>query len=141
MNSHIAGVILYIYDEDKVNLRWFNASIKSDWLFSIYDACFFVGDTLSRKIWYPRKIVFPFLFLCFALVGAVAGFSYIPEITPICGFLVAFCNGSMYVKDLIVPHSRSYAQANRQIDSTIDKKFNLIAFSFWLFIGDIGRYE
>lgn len=31
-----------------------------------------------------------------------------------------------------------YAQANRQIDTFIDKRFSLIAFSFWLFVGDIG---
>jgi len=43
-----------------------------------------------------------------------------------CTFLIAFGNGSIY------------AQANRQIDQLVDKEFSLIAFSFWLFIGDIG---
>jgi hypothetical protein len=39
---------------------------------------------------------------------------------------VAFANGAIY------------AQSARHIDQVVDDEFNLIALSFWLFVGDIG---
>jgi MFS family permease len=120
------GVMLYIYDSPYVSFPWFRGKLKKDYVFSIYDTGFFIGDTLSRKIFYPRKIVFPLFFWVFAIIGVACGLSNVSELIFFCGFLVAFCNGSIY------------AQANRKIDSTIDKKHSLIAFSCWLFVGDIG---
>lgn len=121
------GVMLYIYNQKYVNFPYFHHSkLASDWLFVIYDACFFLGDTLSRKLFYPVRTIFPLVFWVFAAMGIGCALSNIAILVPLCGFLVAFCNGSIY------------SQANRKIDTTVDKKYNLIAFSFWLFIGDIG---
>jgi len=118
------GVMLYIYDQKYVSFKAFQ--LQSDWLFSIYDAFFFLGDTSSRKIFYLVKTVFPLFFLVFTVIGAAAGLSNFIYIIFLCPLLVAFCNGSIY------------SQANRHIDTKVPKEFSLIAFSFWLFIGDIG---
>lgn len=123
------GVMLYVYDNEYVTFPYFgkNAKFATNWLFVIYDAAFFLGDTLSRRIFYPIKVIkIPFVFIIFAALGIGCALSNLAVLVPFCGFLVAFCNGSIY------------AQANRQIDTTVDRRYNLIAFSFWLFIGDIG---
>jgi len=73
-----------------------------------------------------KRIVFPLLFWVIAMAGIVCGLANFTLLVPLCPFLVAFCNGSIY------------AQASRQIDNQVPRHFNLIAFSFWLFIGDIG---
>eukprot|EP01091_Cochliopodium_minus_P018747 TRINITY_DN7681_c0_g1_i1.p1 TRINITY_DN7681_c0_g1~~TRINITY_DN7681_c0_g1_i1.p1 ORF type:complete len:414 (+),score=79.81 TRINITY_DN7681_c0_g1_i1:37-1278(+) len=120
------GVILYIYDKPTVNFRWTNTSIPTNWFFVLYDACFFVGDFSSRRIWYPVRPIFPFLFLIFSACGIVMGLSNVAEFVPFCAFLIAFANGSIY------------AQTVKVIDSKVPREYNLISLSFWLFIGDVG---
>jgi len=118
------GVLLFLYDEPTVSIIGFKLDTK--WLFAIYDTLFSIGDTLSRQIFYQRKIIFPFAFWLFSITGVFFGLLYKPYLAPICAFLVAFANGSIY------------AQANRQIDSKIEPEFSLVSFSFWLFCGDVG---
>jgi len=120
------GVLLYIYDQQTVQWTGSHRTIATNWLFAIYDAAFFLGDTLSRKLLYPVKIVFPLVFWTFSILGGALGLSHVSVLVPMCGFLVAFANGSIY------------AQANRKIDEGVAEKYSLIAFSFWLFLGDIG---
>jgi len=123
------GVILYIYTNEKskyIDFPWFGTRLKNDWFIAIYNACFFIGDASSRKIFYLLPLIQPLFFLGFSVVGMGIGLSNVPEIVPIGAFLIAFANGSMY------------SQTNRKIDSVIHPEFNLISFSFWLFIGDIG---
>jgi len=120
------GVLLYIYDQTTIPVTFTNSNINSDTMFALYDAAFFLGDSLSRRIFYPIRIIFPLIFWVFSILGAVNGLSHVSITIPLTGFLVAFANGSIY------------AQANRQIDTKVDKKYSLIAFSFWLFLGDVG---
>lgn len=117
------GVILYMYDDATVNV--FGHEFNTDWYIAIYNTFFFVGDTASRKIWYHIDIVNPWMFLILSAIGAGIGLSHVPEIAPLCGFLVAYSNGSIYV------------QSTKVIDK-IDDKFNLVSLSTWLFVGDIG---
>lgn len=139
------GIILYIWGET-AEFPWFHGSMKMNWLMCIANGCSFLGDTISRRIFYaipgwsnkehPGKlatllgartgIVFPVFFWVFAALGIAAGVVHSAFFVPFCCFLVMFCNGSIY------------SQANRMIDSEVDKQYNLIAFSFWLFIGDMG---
>jgi MFS-type transporter involved in bile tolerance (Atg22 family) len=72
------------------------------------------------------KIVSPFLFLIFSAMGMACGLSYISELMFFCGFFIAFANGSIY------------AQANKKIDRDISEDHSVTAFSFWLFLGDVG---
>eukprot|EP01114_Cavostelium_apophysatum_P015576 TRINITY_DN426_c0_g1_i1.p1 TRINITY_DN426_c0_g1~~TRINITY_DN426_c0_g1_i1.p1 ORF type:complete len:430 (-),score=85.90 TRINITY_DN426_c0_g1_i1:322-1611(-) len=119
------GVMLYVYSK-VVPFPMFHSSLPANWFFVIYDACFFLGDSLSRRIFYRTRIVVPFIFLLCTIAGIGCVLSTVSLLIPLTGFLIAFGNGSIY------------AQANRVIDSTVDEKYNLIAFSFWLFLGDIG---
>jgi len=118
------GVIAYIYDGSYVNFG--SHQFPTDWLLAIYNLCFFIGDTSSRKLLYQTRIIFPLFFLVFAVIGAFVGLSHVIYLIFLCPLLVAFCNGSIY------------SQANRQIDTKVPKEFNLIAFSFWLCLGDVG---
>jgi len=120
------GVMLYIYDMKKIHFPVLNVDVDRDVVFAIYDACFFLGDTLSRKIFYPVRTIFPLVFWAFALVGLVGGLSNVVYLMFLSPLFISFCNGSIY------------AQANRHIDTNVSKEYSLIAFSFWLFIGDIG---
>jgi hypothetical protein len=43
-------------------------------------------------------------------------------------FLVMFANGSIY------------AHTTKHVDVEVGKRFNLIALSIWLFVGDIGSF-
>jgi len=59
--------------------------------------CFFLGDTSSRKLLHMVRVINPFWFLLLSASGVVIGLSGVPEIVPLCAFLVSFANGSMYV--------------------------------------------
>eukprot|EP01119_Soliformovum_irregulare_P020832 TRINITY_DN6809_c0_g2_i1.p1 TRINITY_DN6809_c0_g2~~TRINITY_DN6809_c0_g2_i1.p1 ORF type:complete len:424 (+),score=83.09 TRINITY_DN6809_c0_g2_i1:347-1618(+) len=119
------GVILYIYQTEKV-VSFGNLHIRNDWMFAIYDAFFFLGDTLSRKLLYNFRTIFPLFFLVLSFAGAAAGLSHVIWLIFICPLFVAFANGAIY------------SQANRHIDTHVDKRYSLVAFSFWLFLGDVG---
>jgi uncharacterized membrane protein YtjA (UPF0391 family) len=88
--------MLYIYDAKKIHFPLINVDLDRNWLFAIYDFCFFLGDTSSRKIFYNLKTVFPLIFWVMALIGAVAGLSNIVFLIFLCPLLVSFCNGAMY---------------------------------------------
>ena len=90
------------------------------------DLFFFLGDFFGRRIFYKIRVLPAPIFLIFSVVGAACGLCKIPLITLLCAFFVAFANGSLY------------AQTCKHIDDKVDKQFNLISLSFWLFIGDIG---
>jgi len=47
-------------------------------------------------------------------------------LVPLTALGVSFANGSLYT------------QTNRLIDKEVPEKYNLVALSFWLFVGDIG---
>jgi hypothetical protein len=42
------------------------------------------------------RVINPLWFLLLSATGVVVGLSGVPEIVPLCAFLVAFANGSMY---------------------------------------------
>eukprot|EP00011_Vannellida_sp_DIVA3-517-6-12_P007473 CAMPEP_0114626266 /NCGR_PEP_ID=MMETSP0168-20121206/11691_1 /TAXON_ID=95228 ORGANISM="Vannella sp., Strain DIVA3 517/6/12" /NCGR_SAMPLE_ID=MMETSP0168 /ASSEMBLY_ACC=CAM_ASM_000044 /LENGTH=427 /DNA_ID=CAMNT_0001837561 /DNA_START=10 /DNA_END=1290 /DNA_ORIENTATION=- len=120
------GVILYIYSGSCVPYSVLGFDMSRDWFVCLYNTFFFAGDTSSRKIFYLVRIINPMFFLILSVIGVVCGLSDITLIVPMCAFLVAFANGSIYT------------QANRLIDHEVDDQYNLIALSFWLFLGDCG---
>jgi hypothetical protein len=68
----------------------------------------------------------PWLYLVACLAGAALCLLKVAFVAPLGIFLVFFANGSIY------------ATTTRHIDTNVDKQYNLIALSVWLFIGDIG---
>jgi len=80
------GVLLYIYDSKNITLTWIGKEIPTNWLFAMYDFMFFLGDTSSRKIFYPVRLIFPFMFWVFSLAGAAIGLSHVTILVPLTGF-------------------------------------------------------
>ena len=135
------GVLLYIYP-DVVDLydghpssgkccfdehgTILSGCISTNVLFAFYNVCTFLGDTVSRKLAYRSPPVTPLWFLLPGAVGVVICCWMVPIIAPIGGFLVFFMNGSIY------------AHTCRYIDTHVSNDFNLVALSFWLFVGDAG---
>jgi hypothetical protein len=119
------GVLLYVYRRP-LPLYIGGAALNADWLKAVYNLLFCVGDTSARKLLYNRRRVFPPAFLLLAIVGVACGVSNLAYVVPLCGLLVAFCNGAVY------------AQSARHIDLHVPPEFNLTAISVWLFVGDLG---
>jgi hypothetical protein len=68
----------------------------------------------------------PLWFLVPGAVGVIICCWMVPIIAPIGGFLIFFMNGSIY------------AHTCRYVDTHVGHEFNLVALSFWLFVGDAG---
>ncbi len=82
--------------------------------------------SLSRRLMYRWHLHNPFWYLICSFAGAALCLSRVAIIAPLGIFLVMSGNGCIY------------ASTTRHIDQHIDKSFNLVALSVWLFIGDIG---
>ncbi|KAL0234809.1 hypothetical protein PCE1_001845 [Barthelona sp. PCE] len=122
------GIVLYMFDKAPVELNFglWKMNVSYNAYIAIYNVFFFTGDFSSRRIFFNRKKFNPFWYFAITLSGALAGFSDVGSVALWTGFAVAFANGAIYV------------QAVSHIDDKIKKKYNLIALSFWLFIGDFG---
>lgn len=94
----------------------------------------FLGDTSARKLaylikprtnWieYSRCVV---LLVCGSLGFCVVLHLKIGVLVPLGVFMIFFANGGLY------------GQATKFIDAHVPDQHNLMAFSFWLFMGDVG---
>jgi hypothetical protein len=126
--SLFSGIMLYILNGSHVPLLSTTSDVlmRHDWFFVFYNSFSLMGDSFSRQIAYRHSPRHPFSFLLFSAAGAAFCLSKVPIVAPIGIFCVFFANGSIY------------ATTTRFIDTHVAKEFNLIALSFWLFIGDIG---
>ncbi len=61
-----------------------------------------------------------------SVFGAMLCLLRVPLLAPFGLGLVFFANGFIY------------ATSTKRIDATVEPQYNLIALSFWLFVGDIG---
>ncbi len=94
----------------------------------------FVGDAGSRRLAYnipnfqkfSRRLQSVVLALMCSMLGACLVCSLKGIAAPLGMFLVFFSNGLIY------------ACSTRHIDLAISSRFNLVALSVWLFVGDIG---
>ncbi len=131
--SLFTGLVLYIYDGNYVQL-FPNCDIVMDknWYFVVFNLCSMMGDTLGRKTAYVvgKKTVFfgkyPFVLLVFSLFGTILCTFKYGSLCAIGISLIMFGNGILY------------GSTTKHIDKCIDKQYNLIALSMWLFVGDIG---
>ncbi|GIQ84107.1 hypothetical protein KIPB_005549 [Kipferlia bialata] len=119
------GLSTYIYNDEYID--FWGMHLENDAYFSIFSVFTFMGDFSSRlfmaKKFVPR--VYPPLFLCIHVVGVILLLASV-ETAPLGTFCVMFSNGSIY------------SQMSRFIDTGIHPDWNLISFSFWLFVGDAG---
>lgn len=127
--SLFASVVLYIYNVDPMPL-WpkSEATVPKNAFLGVYFSFSFLGDFTSRRIAYAGKERNPFLYLFFSAIGVGVVLSKTALVAPLGMFLIMFANGSIY------------AQTTKYIDVHVPKKFNLVALSTWLFIGDVGSY-
>jgi hypothetical protein len=128
------GVMLYIFPKGRLITLWSGGSIQvsKDAFIAVYNLFNFAGESISRKLAYTDKQRRnPFLFLVFSALGVsinvlATKVYWMPVVCPIAGFFIFFANGSIY------------NHTCRKIDETVQKRFNLTALSFWLFLGDFG---
>lgn len=127
--SIFAAIALYIYDVDEVPL-WPKSEthLQKNAFSAIYYTFSFCGDFFSRRIAYRDRLRNPLYFLALSVVGATMVLSKTSIIAPLGMFCVMFANGSIY------------AQTTKFVDVHVDKKYNLMALSVWLFIGDLGSF-
>jgi hypothetical protein len=127
--SIFSAIALYIFDIKEIPL-WPHSDTKvpKNAFSAVYYLCSFCGDFTSRRVAYRGKRRNPFYFLILTFIGAGLVLSKTAIVAPIGMFCVMFANGSIY------------AHTTKFIDQAVDKKFNLMALSVWLFIGDVGSF-
>merc|ERR1712008_563310 len=84
------------------------------------------GGFTGRYISYYVRPRHPIFYIIFNAAGVALILSKIPLVAPLGGYLITLGDGLIY------------GSISRHIDMVVPKQFNLIAISFWLFIGDVG---
>lgn len=127
--SIFSAIALYIFDVSEVPL-WpkSETQVPKNAFSMVYYTFSFCGDFFSRRIAYRDRLRNPIYFLVLSIIGAGLVLSKTALIAPLGMFMVMFANGSIY------------AQTTKFVDIHVDKQYNLMALSMWLFIGDIGSF-
>jgi len=119
------GVALYIYDQKTVAMTS-SFSMHTDSFFAVFNLFNMMGGLTGRWLSYRITPRHPVLYTIFSAVGVTMILLRIPLLAPLSTFLVMLGDGLIY------------GSISRHIDAKVPREFNLIAISFWLFIGDIG---
>lgn len=127
--SIFSSIALYIFDVADVPL-WprSETQVPKNAFSMVYYMFSFCGDFFSRRIAYRDRLRNPIFFLALSIIGAGLVLSKTALIAPLGMFCVMFANGSIY------------AQTTKFVDIHVDKQYNLMALSMWLFIGDVGSF-
>jgi len=119
------GVALYIWDSKFVHVLP-GVFLPTDTFFAYFNIFGMVGGVCGRVLSYRLRPRHPILYAGLSVVGAMLVLLKIPAIAPLGTFLALMGDGLIY------------GTITRRIDATVPKQFNLIALSFWLFVGDFG---
>lgn len=119
------GVALFIYDKKSVNLMP-DFALQTDIFFAIYNVCNMVGGLTGRWLSYRIKPRHPLVYAVFNIVGIALLLSHVPILAPLSTFLIMLGDGLIYGANA------------KHIDTTISREYNLVALSYWLFVGDFG---
>lgn len=134
--SFCSAIVFYIMNGKVVPLYGAHTTplLNKNLYFAVLQTFVFCGDFFSRKVVYLMEyqppvaayLVFSFagVFLILAKLGGYG--STMPLLAPLGMFCVFYANGSIY------------AASTKFIDTAVEKKYNLIALSTWLFVGDCG---
>jgi hypothetical protein len=127
--SIFSSIALYIFDVSEVPL-WprSETQVPKNAFAMVYYTFSFCGDFFSRRIAYRDRLRNPIFFLALSIIGAGLVLSKTALVAPLGMFCVMFANGSVY------------AQTTKFVDIYVDKQYNLMALSMWLFIGDVGSF-
>lgn len=128
-----SGLFLYLLNGKEVPLFGPDSSVTvpHDWFFVVYNCGSMLGDNAGRKLAYRwrrpgARQINPLLFLGLTLVGAAILLSLYAVLAPIGIFLVFATNGLVY------------GTSSKHIDLVVSRRFQLIALSVWLMVGDAG---
>lgn len=138
VGSFFGGIMFYLLNDDNYVGLYGRLSpigklsdstrgrMSHDWFFVIFNIFIFCGDSFSRKLVYWHRQINPLWYLIISVIGTALNLSQVPIFSWPGIFLVYYANGAVY------------GTSTRYIDANVAKRFNLIALSFWLFIGDMG---
>jgi len=125
LSAFSPGVALYIWDQKTVTIMA-GLTMPTDTFFALYNTANMAGGLLGRILSYQMRPRHPLCYTVFNVVGASMLLLKMPLLAPLSTFLVMIGDGLIY------------GAIARHIDTNIPKEFNLIAISFWLFVGDFG---
>lgn len=125
LSAFSPGVALYIYDGKTVTLLP-GLELPTHSFFAIYNTFNMLGGLCGRYVSYRLKPRHPLVYSLLNIVGALILLTRMPILAPLSTFTVMLGDGLIY------------GSIARRIDATVPKQFNLIALSFWLFVGDFG---
>lgn len=119
------GLSLYVYDKEVVEVTE-SVVLETKTFFAFYNTANMLGGLCGRWLSYRLRQRHPVAYVCFSLLGALLLVLREPVLAPAGAFLVMLGDGLIY------------GTISRHVDSVIPQEFNLIAISYWLFIGDVG---
>jgi len=119
------GLSLYLYDQEVVQLTE-SFAMATKTFFAFYNTANMLGGLCGRWLSYRILPRHPAVYVGFSTVGVLLLLSLRPVLAPVGAFLVMLGDGLIY------------GTISRYVDSAVPEEFNLIAISYWLFIGDIG---
>mmetsp|Transcript_41152 Transcript_41152/g.78872 ORF Transcript_41152/g.78872 Transcript_41152/m.78872 type:complete len:494 (+) Transcript_41152:1-1482(+) len=120
------GVALYIWDKDAVSLMP-GLVLPTHSFFALFNLCNLMGGVCGRILSYRiRKPRHPLYCTLFSITGAVLLLMKVPMLAFLSNFLIMVGDGLIY------------GLVARCIDEVVPKQYNLIAISYWLFLGDFG---
>lgn len=119
------GLSLYVYDKEVVEVTE-SVVLETKTFFAFYNTANMLGGLCGRWLSYRLQQRHPAAYVCFSLLGALLLVLREPVLAPAGAFLVMLGDGLIY------------GTISRHVDSVIPQDFNLIAISYWLFIGDVG---
>jgi len=125
LSAFSPGVALFIYNRPQVTLAG-GAAIQTASFFAIFNLCMAVGGLSGRWVSYYLRPRHPISYIVINAAGVALVLSRVPLVVPLGGFCVSLGDGLIY------------GAMSRHVDTAVPKQFNLIAISFWLFVGDIG---
>jgi len=123
------SIQLYMFSADRLPI-WPNSAktIQKNLYYGLYSLCCFLGDSISRKVAYSDEARNPLYFLILSAIGAALILCKVLLLSFVGIFLIFYANGSIY------------AHNARRIDQRVGARYNLIAISASLFIGDLGSF-
>jgi len=120
------GIVLYTINSLN-DVKFLGIEMRADYYRTIFGIFTFLGDFLSRIIFENVKLVFPVAFLVANMIGVLFVISGFLELMVLGNFMIMFSNGIIYVQT-----SKYIKQVTQGTD------WNLVSYSFWLFVGDLG---
>lgn len=119
------GVLLFLYDSASVHLSP-GCSLPPSTFFAILNSISLFGGLAGRWTSYSLQPRHPLLYALLSITGAGLNATYTPLLALPRTFLILLGDGL------------NYGTISRHIDAKVPRHFNLIAISYWLFIGDMG---